>query len=78
MNKKRGQKKNLLVKILLLVVVFVTVFSGVNQIVTSTGKESLVRIISMNFASTMQVLYAVMGVCCLVTAVVLAIKLLKK
>lgn len=77
MNNK-GTGMNVIVKILLIVAGLITIFSGANNIWISTGKDSLVRLISFNTASTMKALYALTGIASLVTSIVLAIKIFKK
>jgi hypothetical protein len=77
MNKK-GTGMNMGVKILLLVTGLLTLFSGVNELLISTGRESLVRVVTSNVGFTMQILYALMGVGCLVTSIVIAIKIFKR
>jgi uncharacterized membrane protein YuzA (DUF378 family) len=66
------------IKILLLVAVLVTIFAGINSLVVCTGRESLVRLVSSNEFSVMQIVYAIMGISSLVTSIFLGIKLFKR
>ena len=77
MNKK-GKKMNVIVKVLFLVAVLITVFSGINSLMISAGRESLVRAVTANNALPMQILYILIGISSLVTSVVLALKIIKK
>jgi hypothetical protein len=79
MNKRgKGNSMNLVVKILLFIAIVFTLFSGVNEVVISTGRESLVRSVASNSVIFMKILYAVMGFGSLITGIILSIKLLKK
>ena len=75
---KQGTGMNPIVKVLLIVAGLITVFSGVNELWISTGRESLVRLVSANSGLVMKIIYAVMGTGSLVTSIVLAIKVLKE
>jgi hypothetical protein len=77
MNKK-GTEMNIVVKILLFITGFITIFSGANSIWIGTGRESLVRMITSNIGLAMQIFYIVMGLGCLVTTIFLAMKIIKK
>jgi len=74
---KQGTGMNMLVKSLLIIAGLVTIFSGVNELWISTGRESLVRLVSANSGLVMKVIYAVMGAGSLVTSVMLAIKVFR-
>jgi hypothetical protein len=74
---KQGTGMNMLVKGLLIIAGLVTIFSGVNELWISTGRESLVRVISSNSGLMMKIVYAIMGVGSLVTSVMLAIKVFR-
>jgi hypothetical protein len=77
MNKK-GVQMNTALKILFAVFGILTIFSGINELLISTGRESLVRLVTSNVAFSMQILYAIMGLSSLVTSAFLGIKLFKK
>ena len=55
MNKK-GAGMNPIVKVLLIVAGLITVFSGVNELWISTGRESLVRLVSSNSGLVMKII----------------------
>jgi hypothetical protein len=76
MNKK-GNGMNGAFKILLLIAGLIAVFTGINSLIIASGAQSLVRILSSSVLM-MQIIYVLMGIGTLVTAVFVGIKIFKK
>jgi len=75
---KQGKGMNVVLKVLLIVVGLITIFSGANNLWISTGRESLIRVFSLNVALTMKILYVVTGVGSIITSIALIIKAFRK